>query len=136
MTILVDVYKRQIDRLLPHALDLVAEDERIPHARLGTEVAEHRGPLDLLDGKDRAARGPQTVETLRRGGVIAPRDGQFGAQRRLVDIAVGRRGRDAAQADALRGEGVARAEKGPHVLQRTDVVEHHRDCLLYTSRCV
>ena len=32
-----------------------------------------------------------------------------------------------AQADALRGEGVARAEKGPHVLQRTDVVEHHRD---------
>ena len=63
----------------------------------------------------------------RRGGVIAPRDGQFGAQRRLVDIAVGRRGRDAAQADALRGEGVARAEKGPHVLQRTDVVEHHRD---------
>ena len=37
----------------------------------------------------------------------------------------------AAQNDPLHGESIARVEKGPDVLGRTNVVQHHRDGLLF-----
>ena len=113
--------------LLPHAHHLVAEHERIFHARLRPEVAEHHGAFDLLDGIDPVAFGAQAGDALLRRLVISPRHGQFGTERRLVDVAVGRRRGDAAEGDAFHGESIPRAEESPYVLQRTDVVEHHRD---------
>ena len=101
--------------LLPHAHHLVAEHERIFHARLRPEVAEHHGAFDLLDGIDPVAFGAQAGDALLRRLVISPRHGQFGTERRLVDVAVGRRRGDAAEGDAFHGESIPR--------QLADVVE-------------
>ena len=116
-----------VDGLLPHAVDLVAEDERITRPRIDGQRVEHRRALDLLDGQHLVAVGVQAVDTRFGGLVIAPRHGQLRAQRRFMDVAVGRHGRNPAQGDMLHGESVPRAEERPHVLQRTDVVEHDRN---------
>ena len=113
--------------LLADALHLVAEDKGIAHVLLGREPVEHHGTLDLLDGQHRIPRGMQLVDARPGRCGILPGNGLLGAESRLVDLARGRRRRDAAQDDPLHGKGVARAEKGSDVLRRTDIVEHNDD---------
>ena len=120
-----------IDGLLPHAVDLVAEDERILHPRRGAKLIEHHGPLDLLHGVDRISFGTQLRNAPDGRSAITPGHGHLGPQSRFVDVTAGRSGGDAAQDDPLHGESVARAEKGPDVLGRTNVVQHHRDRHLF-----
>ena len=116
-----------IDRLLPHAVDLVAEDQRVFHPRTHTERIEHHGSFNLLHGVYLIPLGAQLRNALRGRRMAAPGHGQLGSQGRFVDVAGGRHGGNAAQGDPFRGESVGRAKKSPDVLGRTDVVQHHRD---------
>ncbi len=79
----------QVDDRLIDPRHLVAEDQRIAPPRLRAEGIERHGSLDLLHGMDRIARTPQFGDALRGRRMVAPRHGRLGAERRLVDIAVG-----------------------------------------------
>ena len=107
-----------IDGLLSHAIDLVAEDQRIFHPRSGTEGVEHHGPFDLLHGVYLIPLGAQLREALRGRRIMAPGHGLFGSQGRFVNVAGGRHGGNAAQGDPLHGESVARAEREKAALEK------------------
>ena len=73
-----------VDGLLPHAVDLVAEDERITRPRIDGQRVEHRRALDLLDGVSLPASSTLFVDSMlaRTPALEADRDAAF---RRTVE---------------------------------------------------
>ena len=115
----------QIDHLLRYALNLIAKDKGIFHARLDLKAIEHHSPFDLLDGQHPIAFCLQLLDHRPSHRRIRPLDRHLGTKSRLVNVACRRRSRNTAQIDFLDSKGVSRAEEGPHILHRTDIVQHH-----------
>ena len=117
----------QIGHALLHSVDLVAEYQRVPDSGFRSPSLERNRALGLLDAQYAIPVGPQRGDGIGRIGEIRPRHGQFGPQRRLVNIARRRRGRNAAQAKPPDGKRVARTKKRSDVIHAAHVVEHDRN---------
>ena len=105
----------------PDAVHFMAEDQAHGKGRL---------PVEQIDGVGRGfhcgdlvSLGAQAVHHGKRIPGVFPGDGFFRAQGGFGDAALGRVGRDPAEAEALDGSGVGGAEEGAHVVHAADVVQ-------------
>ena len=119
------------EQRLVDTVDFVAEDDG--GGTLGGELLERQALVDLLDGVNLVAFGFQLGETVGGVLIVLPSDRVFGTQCRLVDVAMGRCGSDAAETDAVDTKSVAGAEDGADVVEAANIVEHHNQGQLVGS---
>ena len=126
-----------VDDRLFDTLHFVAQDDGVAlvgwggGAGLLTEHAAQMlqlgGVLHLLDAPHEEAHVVQGTHGVLGVLEVTPVDTVLAAERRLMNLSVGRAGGDAAEVDTLHAEGVATTEDTTHIVERPHIIEHDNE---------